>query len=66
MEENNYSISTMNTTNFCGECKNTADAAKNGHLECLVYAHENGCPWNEKTCEYAAENGHLECLVYAY
>ncbi len=45
MEENNYNISTMNTTNFCGECKNTTAAAKNGHLECLVYAHENGCRW---------------------
>ena len=22
-------------------------AAWNGHLECLKYAHENGCPWNE-------------------
>ena len=21
-----------------------------GHLECLKYAHENGCPWNEETC----------------
>ena len=23
---------------------------QNGHLECLKYAHENGCPWDEKTC----------------
>ena len=22
-------------------------AAHNGHLECLKYAHENGCPWDE-------------------
>ena len=22
-------------------------AAKNGHLNCLKYAHENGCPWNQ-------------------
>jgi hypothetical protein len=66
MEENNYNISTMNTTNFCGECKNTTAAAKNGHLECLVYAHENGYPWDERTCAYAAEKGHLECLVYAH
>ena len=27
---------------------------KNGHLECLKYAHENGCEWDERTCEYAA------------
>ena len=26
-------------------------AAENGHLECLKYAHENGCPWNEWTSE---------------
>jgi hypothetical protein len=56
----------MNPTNFCGECKNATDAAKNGHLECLVYAHTNGCPWDELTCAKAAENGHLECLVYAH
>ena len=23
------------------------DAASSGHLDCLKYAHENGCPWNE-------------------
>jgi len=36
-----------------------------GHLECLKYAHEQGCPWDEETCEYAATNGDLECLKYA-
>ena len=41
-------------------------AAKYGHLECLKYAHENGCPWDEVTCSEAAENGHLECLKYAH
>ena len=35
-------------------------------VECLKYAHENGCPWNEETCYYAAQNGHLECLKYAH
>ena len=41
-------------------------AAQNGHLECLKYAHENGCPWDEEeTCRYAAFNGHLECLKSA-
>ena len=38
----------------------------NGHLECLKYAHENGCPWNEDTCSNAAKNGHLECLKYLH
>ena len=33
-------------------------AAKGGYLECLQYAHEQGCPWNEETCISAAENDH--------
>ena len=41
-------------------------AAKNGHLECLQYAHENRCPWDKNTCYMAAKNGHLECLQYAH
>ena len=43
-----------------------ANAALNGHLDCLRYAHENGCPWNEVTILFAAENGHLNCLRYAH
>ena len=50
-------------------CENGCDtcfyAASNGHLECLKYAHEHGCPWDELTCRGAAEKGHLECLKYA-
>ena len=41
-------------------------AALNGHLECLKYAHENGCSWNKHTCSKAAFHGHLECLKYAH
>ena len=41
-------------------------AAQKGHLDCLRYAHENGCPWNWKTCAHAAANGHLKCLKYAH
>ena len=53
--------------NGCEWNKDTCDnAAKNGHLECLVYAHKNGCPLGEDTCFYAAINGHLECLKYAH
>ena len=26
----------------------------NGQLECLKYAHEHGCPWDEETCDDAA------------
>jgi len=41
------------------------NAVKGGHLDCLRYAHENGCPWDYNTCWRAAENGHLDCLKYA-
>ena len=37
-------------------------ASNNGHLACLKYLHENGCPWDSlSTCDTAL-NGHLECL----
>jgi len=36
-----------------------------GHLDVLKYLHENGCPWNEMTCECAAAFGHLDVLKYA-
>ena len=39
---------------------------RGGHLECLKYSHENGCPWNEDTCSSAAQNGHLEILNYLH
>ena len=41
-------------------------AAEGGHVECLKYAHEQGCPWNQNTCRNAALGGHLECLKYAH
>jgi hypothetical protein len=40
-------------------------AAGNGHLDCLKYAHENGCIWDEDTCWQAAFSGNLDCLKYA-
>ena len=41
-------------------------AAENGHLECLKFAHQNGCFWDKDTCKAAAGGGHLECLQYAH
>ena len=41
-------------------------AVKNGHLNCLKYAHENGCPWDKETCYWAAKYGRLNTLKYAY
>jgi hypothetical protein len=43
-----------------------SSAAEHGQLDCLQYAHENGCFWNKLTCTYAAMNGHLDCLQYAH
>jgi len=41
------------------------EASKNGHLECLKYAHENGCPWDAFTVEAGIINGKSECVNYA-
>ena len=40
--------------------------AENGNMEFLKFLHENGCPWDIRTCSWAAFNGHLECLKYAH
>jgi hypothetical protein len=45
----------INKTDKCGTCD---DACENGHLNCLKYAHENGCTWNEY--------GHLDCFKYTH
>ena len=37
----------------------------NGHLPVLKYLHENGCPWDSDTCQYAAYHKHWDCLQYA-
>ena len=34
-------------------------------LEVLQWARQNGCPWDEETCEAAATGGHLEVLRWA-
>jgi hypothetical protein len=38
--------------------------AMNGHLDCIVYFHNNGCILSNSVCEYAALNGHMNCLRY--
>ena len=55
----------------CELCKNNGEyscdeAAYNGHLDCLKYAHLNGFQWDKDTCSLAAYNGHLDCLKYAH
>jgi hypothetical protein len=39
---------------------------ENGRLECLKYAHENGCWWDMWTCRIAAKRGQLDCLKYLH
>jgi len=42
-----------------------ANAAKNGHLECLKYLREEvKAPWGSETAAGAAANGHLHILEY--
>jgi hypothetical protein len=41
-------------------------AAKDGNIECIKYAHKNGCKWDKLTCAYASKNGHLKCLKYLH
>ena len=45
----------------CSPCRS---AAKDGHLKCLKYAHENGFSWDKNVWSSTARNGHLECLKY--
>jgi hypothetical protein len=50
---------------FDGNDKKICDyAAINGYLECLKYAHENGCEWTQQTCKYAYETGSYNCVKY--
>ena len=39
--------------------------ARDGDLEGLKVARQNGCPWDEWTCAAAAEGGHLPVLQWA-
>ncbi len=49
-------------------CSCATIASYYGQLECLKYAHVNGCEWleEESICSFAAKNGHLNCLKYAH
>jgi hypothetical protein len=54
---------------LCGIAEHAA--AQNGHFDCLKYAHENGCEWNNNTCEAIVANHLLhddsqQCLKYLH
>lgn len=60
-------MSAQNPLEFpCGSCQTTEDAAENGHLACLQYAHQSGWTWHPDTTHAAAQNGHLDCLQCAH
>ena len=40
--------------------------ARNNSLNCLKYAYENGCYWDEMTCSEAVKYDSLNCLKYAH
>ena len=43
-----------------------ANAADDGHMEVLKWAHKNGCPCNQNMCKIAALSGHLQVLKWAH
>ena len=40
-------------------------AAEGGHLQVLMWAREQGWPWNSRVCHRAAGAGHLQVLRWA-
>ena len=46
------------------QCDRTSTAAWYGHLECLRFLIEKGCPLDAEATRFAAGSGHLECLRF--
>lgn len=42
----------------------TLHAAANNHLDCMKFAHKNGCKLENFTTKYAVRYGSIECLKY--
>ena len=42
-----------------------AEAAKGGKLKALMWLRENGCPWDEKTCEISVECSYARLANWA-
>jgi len=67
MHQAGFELTTMvEHANDHYEYFSTTAAAENGHLECLKYAFENDCEWDELTTSRAALGGHIDCLKYAH
>lgn len=41
------------------------EISRNGNVDLLIWARQNGCLWDEYTCTFAALNNHLSLLKYA-
>ncbi|WBR14601.1 Ankyrin repeat protein [Pandoravirus kuranda] len=39
-------------------------AARNGHVDCVLYLRETGCDWDARTCAAAAEAPAVDCLRF--
>jgi len=52
-------------TSFSMASGNCFQMARDGDLEGLKAARQNGCPWDEDMCTYAAQGGHLPVLQWA-
>ena len=42
-----------------------ASAAQSGNLELARWLRDEGCPWDETTCNFATDKGHVEVLRWA-
>src|SRR3989442_219830 len=62
-KELNEWINKNNTTEIINNI--TRESARDGYINCLKYARENGCKWDKRTTAYAAKNEQIECLKYA-
>ena len=55
----------LSDNHIIGTQRACMNAAANGHLHCLEFAHvDDRCPWEISTCESAAKGGHLNCLIF--
>jgi hypothetical protein len=56
----------VNNASFSDVAGTCAIPDVNELIDCLQYAHKNGCPWDSKTCYNAALHGDIDCLQYAH
>ena len=45
--------------------KTQENAAKMGHLNCIIFLYEHGCPWGTSVCNMSAEKNRFDIVKYA-